>query len=256
VLTFLEMVRVIRRRLQAGFIGLGLAASGVLSAQVTIANSPAILQENVAKRTEEWTTLASNLELRLSRLLPCDARVRASIEEVSRAADARAVARTSYWTTISVRSRAQIEAIRGLLAQEEARSGDWAKDRADAVVDVAAAAAEASSLGPSIRQLPALTAPQKSLEAIAQTYRVLQTQSEERETGFMQLIVDLRELLKASQARQAAIEDQLKSIGSEGQLWSAYYIARQARAQIECSMISPDTAAPPRPLPPKPRRTP
>src|ERR1051325_10777483 len=248
------MVRVLRRRLRWGLIGLALAEAGALSAQVTGANSPAALQENIPKRTQEWTTLASNLELRLSRLLPCDARVRASIEEVSRAADARAVARTSYWTTVSVRSKAQIEAIRGLLAQEEARFGDWAKDRADALADVAATTAEASSLGPSIRQLPALAAPQKTLEAIAQTYAVLQTQSEERETGFMQLIADLREFLKASQARQAAIEDELKSIGSEGQLWSAYYSARQARAQIECSMISPDTAAPPRPLPPKPRR--
>jgi hypothetical protein len=208
------------------------------------------LQDTAAKRTAEWTTLEANLELRLARLLPCDARVRTAIEEVSRAADARTVARTSYWTAISLRSKAQIEAIRGLLAQEENRAGDWSKDRADAQVDVATTTAQAASLGPSIRQLPALAAPQKSLEAIAQMYRVLEAQSEERANSMGQLISDLRELLKASQARQAAIEEQVIAIGSEGQLWSAYYTARQARAQVECSITSP-TQVPLRPVPPR-----
>ena len=233
-------------------IAVAVAAAGTLSAQGPGANSPAALQDTAAKRSAEWTTLEANLELRLARLLPCDARVRSAIEEVSRAADARTVARTSYWTTISLRSKAQVEAIRGLLAQEEGRAGDWSSDRADAQVDVATTTAQAASLGPSIRQLPALAAPQKSLEAIAQMYRVLETQSEERSSSMGQLVSDLRELLKASQARQAAIEGQLKALGAEGQLWSAYYTARQARAQVECSITSPAQA----PLRPVPRKIP
>jgi hypothetical protein len=213
------------------------------------------LQDSVAKRTAEWTTLAANLELRLARLLPCDARVRTAIEEVSRAADARTVARTSYWTLISSSSKTQVEAIRGLLAQEEGRAGDWSTERTNAQVDVATTTAQAASLVPSIRQLPALATPQKSLEAIAQMYGVIEAQSDERANSMGQLVSDLRELLKASQARQATIDDQLKAIGAEGQLWSAYYTARQARAQVECSIISP-TPPPLRPLPVPPRKTP
>jgi hypothetical protein len=236
-------------------MAVALAAPGALSAQGPAANSPAALQDSAAKRTAEWTILESNLELRLARLLPCDARVRAAIEEVSRATDARAVARTSYWTTISLRSKAQIEAIRGLLAEEEGRAGDWSKDRADAQVDVATTTAQAASLGPGIRQLPALAALQKNLEAIAQMYRVLEAQSQERANNMGQLVSDLRELLKASEARQAAIEDQLKAVGTESQLWSAYYTARQARAEVECSITSP-AQAPLRPVPAPPKKTP
>ena len=236
-------------------IAVAFAAAGALFAQDSGANSPAALQDSAARRTVEWTTLESNLELRLARLLPCDARVRAAIEEVSRAADARTVARTSYWTSISLRSKAQVETIRGMLAEEEGRAGDWSKDLADAQVDVATTSAQAASLGPSIRQLPALAAPQKNLEAIAQIYRVIEAQSSERANGTGQLAGDLRELLKASQARQATIENQLKAAGAEGQLWSAYYAAREARAQIECSITSP-AQAPPRAAPPAPRKAP
>ena len=245
----------IRRCVRWSTIAVAFAAAGGLSAQDPAANSPAALQDSAARRTTEWTTLEANLELRLARLLPCDARVRAAIEEVSRAADARTVARTSYWTTISLRSKAQVEAVRGLLAEEEGRAGDWPKDRADAQVDVAAATAQAASLGPSIRQLPALAAPQKSLEAVTQMYRVLEAQSAERANSMGQLVSGLRELLMASEARQATIEDQLKAVGTEGQLWSAYYTARQARAEVECSITSP-TQAPLRPTPAPPKKTP
>ena len=245
----------IRRCVRWYAIAVAFAAASGLSAQDPTANSPAALQDTAAKRTAEWTTLEANLELRLARLLPCDARVRAAIEEVSRAADSRTVARTSYWTTISLRSKAQIETIRGLLAQEEERAGDWSKDRADAQVDVATTTAQAASLGPGIRQLPALAAPQKHLESIAQMYRVLEAQSEERANNMGQLVGDLRELLKASEARQTTVEDQLKAVGAEGQLWSAYYTARQARAEVECSITSP-TQAPLRPTPAPPKKTP
>src|ERR1700687_2232983 len=110
------MVSAGRLRLRWGVIAAALALAGALCAPDAPVNSPAALQENAAKRTTEWSTLATGLERRLARLLPCDPRVRTSIEEVSRASDARTVALTSYWTTASIQSKAQIEAIRSLLA--------------------------------------------------------------------------------------------------------------------------------------------
>jgi hypothetical protein len=245
----------VRWCLRWGAMAAGFALAGALSAQDTGANSLATLQENVAKRTTEWSTLATNLEQRVARLLPCDPRVRTSVEEVGRASDARTVALTTYWTMTSIKSKAQVEAIRGLLAQEEDRAGDWAKDRTDAQLEVAVTNAQATSLGPSIRQLPALANPQKSLEALTRMYRVLEGQTQERQTSVRQLVDDLRELLKTSQARQSAIEDQLKAIGTEGLQWSAYYAARLARAQIECSIINPAAAAA-RPVPAPPTARP
>ncbi len=230
------------------------AAAGSLWAQDTGANSLPALQDAVAKRTAEWNTLTTSLELRLARMLPCDPRVRTAVEEAGHASDARTVALTSYWNMVSIQSKAQVEAIRGLLAHEEERGGDWTKDRTEAQQEFDATNAQAAALKAGIARLPALANPQKSLEAIAETDRALATQAQERETNAGLLLDQMRSLLTAVQARQSAIDEQLKAVSNEGQLWSAYYTARQARAQIECVIVNPAAvSAPPpaaRPVPP------
>ena len=244
------MVPAFRRRVPWVAVAACFAAAGTLCAQEAAANSLSALQDAAAKRTAEWNTLTASLELRLARLLPCDPRVRTAVDEVARAADTRAVALTSYWNMVSIQSKAQVEAIRGLLAREEERGGDWTKDKTEAQQEVAATSAQAAALKASLQQVPALANPQKSLESIAETERVLAGQAQERETNGGLLLDHLRDLLKAGQARQSAIDEQLKSVSAEGQRWSAYYAARQARAQIECFIINPAAAtAPPAPRP-------
>jgi hypothetical protein len=247
------MVPAVRRRLPWLALAACLAAAGTLRAQDAGPNSLAALQDAAAKRTAEWTTLTAGLELRLARLLPCDPRVRAGVDEVAKASDTRIVALTSYWNMVSIQSKTQVEVIRGLLAREEARGQDWMKDRTEAQQELAATGAQAAALKANLQQLPALSNPQKSLESIAETDRLLAAQAQERETNGALLLDDLRGLLRAAQARQSAIEEQLKSVSAEGQRWSAYYAARQARAQIECVIVNPVAApAPPavRPVPP------
>src|SRR5665213_2087594 len=101
------MVRAVRRRLQWFAIAACLAAAVSLCAQDAGANSLPALQDAAAKRTAEWNTLTTGLELRLARLLPCDPRVRTSLEEVAKASDSRRVALTSYWNMVSIQSKAQ-----------------------------------------------------------------------------------------------------------------------------------------------------
>jgi hypothetical protein len=195
-----------------------------------------------------------NLELRVARLLPCDPQARAAIDEVSRASEARSVALTSYWTVASLQSKTQVDAIRGLLSREGERVGDWVVDASQAQADVAFATAQGTSLTLSAAQLPALANPQKDLQVIGEQYRLLEKQAQERAAAHGRLVEDLRELLNTSQARQAAIAERLRTVGVEGQRWSGYYAARQARAQTECSLINPAAAASqsavPRPAPP------
>jgi hypothetical protein len=253
------MVPAVRRRLPWVTVAACVAAAGALCAQDSGANSLIALQDAAARRTTEWTTLTTSLELRLARLLPCDPRVRMAVDEVARASDTRTAALTSYWNTISIQSKAQMEAIRGLLAREEERGADWTKDKTETEQEVAATSAQATALKASLQQVPALANPQKSLESLVETGRVLAGQAQERETNAGLLVDDLRDGLKASQTRQSAIDEQLKSVSAEGQRWSAYYAARQARAQIECSIINPAAAtAPPaaRPAPPAVRPLP
>jgi chromosome segregation ATPase len=151
-----------------------------------------------------------------------------------------------------MQSRGQVEAIRGLLASEEARGEEWTKDRTETGPEVAATNAQAAALKAGMQQLPALANPQKSLESLAQINNLLDSQAQERASDGGNLLDDLRDLLKASQARQSAIDDELKAVSEEGQRWSAYYAARQTRAQIECLIINPAAAAPlaARPAPP------
>src|SRR4051794_36016523 len=108
------------------------AAGGIVSAQAPAPSSLPALQQSVSQRTAEWNTLATNLEQRIARLLPCDLQARAAIDEVSRASEARSVALTSYWTVASLQSRTQAESIRRLLTQEEGRVGDWVVDTSQA----------------------------------------------------------------------------------------------------------------------------
>jgi hypothetical protein len=229
------------------------APGGIVSAQVPAPGSLPALQQTVSQRTTEWNTLATNLERRLARLLPCDPQGRAAIDEAGRASDARVIALTSYWTVASVRAKTQVEDIRGLLAQEEDKVGDWAVDANQAKVDVALAAAQAASLATGVPQVPALANPQKDLDAIGEQYRLLEKQAQDRASAHGRLIDDLRELLNTTQTRQVAIDQRLKTVGAEGQSWSAFYAARQARAQAECSLINPAAApapiAVPRPAP-------
>ena len=252
------MVPAVRRRLPWIAIVACFAAAGVVRAQDAGANSLSALQAAASKRTTEWTTLTTGLELRLARLLPCDPRVRTSLEEVARASDNRTVALTSYWNMVSIQSKAQLEAIRGLLAREEERGEEWSKDKTETEKELAATTAQAAALKASTQRVPALASPQKSLESIAGTDRLLAGQAQERETNGSQLVDDLRDLLKAAQARQSDLDEQLKSVSAEGQRWSAYYAARQARAQIECFIINPAAAAPQpaRPAPPTVRPLP
>src|SRR5580698_7574112 len=115
------MVPAVRRRFPWIAVAACCAAAVRLCAQDAGANSLAALEDAAAKRTAEWSTLTIGLEPRLVRLLPCDPRVRTAVEEVGRASDNRTVALTSYWNMASMQSKAQVDAIRGLLAHEEER---------------------------------------------------------------------------------------------------------------------------------------
>jgi hypothetical protein len=247
------MVLDLRWCLRLGAIVAAVATGGIVSAQAPAPGSLAALQQSVSQRTAEWSTLATNLEQRVARLLPCDPQVRAAIEEASRASQARSVALTSYWTVASLQSKTQVEAIRGLLSQEEGRVADWVADASQAQADVGFAKAQGTTLAASVPQIPALANPQKDAEAIAEQYRLLEKQAQDRAAAHGRLVDDLRELLNTSQARQAAIDQRVGTVSAEGQRWSAYYAARQARAQSECFLINPAAAAAqsaiPRPAP-------
>jgi hypothetical protein len=208
------------------------------------------LQQNVEKRTTEWDTLANNLEVRIGRLLPCDARVRGAVEEVSRASEARIVALTEYWLAVSAASKAQTEAVRRLLAQEDANAAERKTDQADAEQERVAVNAQLTSLGESAGRLPSLAAATRALDGLTQSSAQAAAKTTERAQSAERLSQELRDLLAAAQARQTAIDNAMKALAAEGLRWSAYYSSRLARAQTECTITNPGGAAPATPRAP------
>ncbi len=196
-------------------------------------------QQNAERRAAEWSTLAVNLEQRVTRLLPCDPRVRGAIEETGRASEARIAALSTYWMAVAGKSRGQTESIARLLAQEEGQKGEWTNERAHAGEERAAVAEQNGFLAVSANRLPALASVQTSLTAATQTLQQIHARMQARESAGASLLGELRDLLTAAQIRQNDIDAQLKSLGAEGVRWSAYYDARLKRAQMECAITNP-----------------
>ena len=229
-----------------GFLWIVGAALAV--AQDKPAGPAATVQQNADKRNAEWEALAGNLEARIGRLLPCDTRVRGAIDEAARASEARIVALTEYWQAASASSKNQVEAVRRLMSQEEANAADRKMDEADAQQEMTAVSAQLADLSESQKRLASLAAAQKALDGLAQSSARAAAQAGEREKSAGLRDQELRDLLNATQARQTAIDNAMKALAAEGSRWSAYYAARQARAQTECAITnqgaSPQPAAP------------
>lgn len=196
-------------------------------------------QQNAERRSTEWSTLAVNLEQRVTRLLPCDPRVRGAIEETGRASEARIAALNTYWMAVAGKSRDQTESIARLLTQEEGRKAEWTNEAAHAGEERAAVAEQNGFLAVSANRLPALASVQTSLTTATQTLQQVHARIQARESAGGSLVGELRDLLTAAQSRQNDIDAQLKSLGTEGARWGAYYDARLKRAQMECAITNP-----------------
>jgi hypothetical protein len=230
------------RMIQLAMVCVGLAVTGTAWAEQP-ATALTSFQQNASKRNSEWITLTTNLEQRLARFLPCDPRIRSAIEETSRASEARITALTTYWMAVSGKSKSQLEAIRRVTAQEEGRKGDWSIDRTEAEQERAAVTEQVGFLAISVNRSPGLGDAQGALAAAAKAMVQAETQVQDRQNSGDQFATELHELLTAGEARQNAIETELRIISAEGPRWSAYYSARQARAQTECSITGQDAGA-------------
>ena len=123
------MVLDLRWAFRLGAIVACFAAGGIVSAQAPAAEFPAGATANrrqTNRRMEHtghriWNSVRPAFCPAIRRCAP-----RSS--EVGRASDTRIVALTSYWNMVSMQSKTQIEAVRGLLAHEEERGGEWTMD--------------------------------------------------------------------------------------------------------------------------------
>jgi len=202
---------------------------------------------NVDKLTSAWFAVTNTLEPRVTRMLPCDPRVRTAIDEVSRASGERTAAINIYWQSRSAQSRAQIDVLRKLQSRLIDDTAEWKTDSADAQQEQAGVSGMAATLTDSAKRRPALNAALASLTEMSQQSANLAKLTAERETSGAALNQQILDFIAAAQARQTAIEAEQKAAAAEGARWTAYYATRLTRAQTECAITG--QAPPPRPAP-------
>jgi len=205
------------------------------------------LEQTAQKRHAEWEALAKDLGERMARILPCDARYAAGINEVSRASEARLAALADYLRGASAKAFAETAAAKILLNAEERRALEAGLERVDAGQEQTAADTQSDALGQSVKQRPALEEPQKLLEQIASMIRQRAAGAEQQAGAADAAVAMLRDLVTKFDARDAALRDESAAFEAERARWNAYYAARLARAQTECSI----TQAGPQPGPAK-----
>src|SRR5260221_14284400 len=120
------MARVARLLMSGLFLMAGITSTPAL------AQPSAAPETNLDKLTNDWYTLANSLEPRITRMLPCDPRVRTAIDEVSRASSARTFALNTYWQSQSAQSKAQIEVLRKLQSTLIDETAEGKTDSVDA----------------------------------------------------------------------------------------------------------------------------
>jgi hypothetical protein len=214
---------------------------GVLILAVAVGQNPsgpdlAALEQTAQKRNAEWESLAQDLSERMARILPCDPRYAAGITEVSRASEARLAALADYLRAVSGKAFTETASAKILLNTEERRAVEASLERADAGQEQTAVNMQSDALAQSVKQRSSLQDSQKALEQIAKMIRQRAADSEQQAGAADAGVGLLRDLVTKLDARDAALREESVAFEAERARWTAYYTARLARAQTECSI--------------------
>jgi hypothetical protein len=232
--------RPIAVRLLAG----ALLATACAGGQASAPDPLAPLQQAAAKKAADWDALAKGLEVKLARMLPCDPRVRASIEDVSRASDARLSALGLYLQAAAEEAKTGLDRIQGLLSEQEFATKESAADKAEAEAERAAIEGQAADLSESVKQRASLGEARNKLAEIEAMVRERGTRSQQQEARRESLAAALRQVASTYEARQKALETEISALVIENSRWGEYYVARMARALMECAVTNPALANP------------
>ncbi len=197
------------------------------------------LEQTANKRTQEWDKLATGLESKIARMLPCDPRVRDALQEVSRASDARLAAVSRYLEAAQAQAKNDVGKARQALAEQQAAAKDLETERTEAEQERAAIDGEIANLAESAKRREALDDARKKLQEIRAKIEARIGGAQQEAARRAALIASLEELQTGYDARQKAIAAEISALASETARWGEYYATRLARAQTECSITNP-----------------
>ena len=199
------------------------------------------LRDKAEKSAAAWQTLADGLDAKTSRMLPCDPKLKAAVEEVSRASEARMTALIEYLREASVRARQESEAAGKSLSEVDALSAQIGAETTDANQFRSGLDAQMSILAEGAKRRASLVEPWRELQEISKNAAGLAGIGAQQDA----LRAALNERVTAAQARQTALQVELNAATTEAARWSTYYAARLSRTQLECNLTRGVTAPPP-----------
>jgi hypothetical protein len=218
-------------------------AAVTLSGQNTA--SLAALRQGAEQKTQAWETLAKALENKIRGLLPCDPKIAAAVEEVNRASDARLTAFGDYFRALLAETSARAsEASRLLESQAKTGNQFLETEHAEGMEERAGIEYQVSQLMANPGRKPDISDAETALRvvlALTDRRNLIMVQQSVRGDALNE---SLRALVSQSAAADGAVKALAAAHATEAERWRAYYVARLARVDAECTAINPAPLAP------------
>jgi len=195
-------------------------------------------RQSADKAAADWDAFAKGLEPRIARMLPCDPKSRAAVEEVSHASEARLAALAAYLKAAAAKAKDDTESAKRVLAAQAALAGGWNTERAEADQQGAAIEAHVADLKESMRKRGALAGAEQVLVELARMVKDRASRSADMAARKDLIDALLGDMVVAYQDRQTSLEKEAEQLDVESARWSGYYTARLARAAMECTVVN------------------
>jgi hypothetical protein len=209
---------------------LSLLTLSFVLAPVAVAQTVGELEQAAVKAQTDWFRLASDLDIRIARMLPCDTAATSAIDAVNRASSTRLVAFTTY--TSAVAQEATNDAA---MAHRMQTTLETAPAQPDANAQLTLVQSQLGTLSDSVRRRVSLTTAHDDLRTIEAQIREranLAATAARSTTNLRGLLIEFTSVLDK---RATLLRAQVAALEDERTRWNGYYAARLARARVECS---------------------
>jgi len=193
------------------------------------------LEATASKAQEQWFSLASTLDTRLSRMLPCNPAVTTAIEEVQRASTARLAALVDYTKAVAAQASRDVAEARQLQRSQSDALANLKAELADTEQERQGIESQVNALAESVRRRVSLTVAideLKALEASVRERAALAVTNVAATDGVQPRFDALAQVLVQ---RETALAKQVAALENERVKWNGYYSARLGRAMVECT---------------------
>ncbi|MEO5923076.1 MAG: hypothetical protein ABIR70_04545 [Bryobacteraceae bacterium] len=203
---------------------------GLASAQSQLSNL-----EVAAKNTQQqWFSLASTLDARLSRMAPCNVAATAAIDDAQKASGARIASLIAFTQAVADQAATDVAMARQIQRSEEAYALAQKSEFADVEQERAGIAGQATNLAESVRKRVSLTVASDELRGLEASVRERAGLVAANITAGEKAAGSFAALVQALEKREAAVRKQLALLDDERTKWNGYYSARLARTMVEC----------------------